>query len=227
MKSIFLTFFCVIFGVMYGIAQTEPAAPSGNRVTKANQDIQDLKSGALIVRLATEHRKISKLQELLAVENVSSSQKARIEEQIARTIETRDAQNFGLVAGFRNHYNFSEVYFIYDTAFHYLAQDLGAGHLLSDKLEPDPSIRVEQPVYLVRFGSSNATTTTRLEDSLIVMDEEGNDLSDPFPYYSWIFTPKRAIKYNMLNKEQQHTLHMEDLVKKLNKRFWKYYKSVM
>ncbi|MCB0644198.1 MAG: hypothetical protein KDC44_21290, partial [Phaeodactylibacter sp.] len=200
----FLFLLCIHLPFIQG-QSPEPLSKEA-RDKQAIETIQQLKSGALIVRLATEHRKLSTLQEMLDNGESSGSRRARIEEQIDQTIFVRDAQNRGLVAGFRNFYTFSDVYFIYDTAFHQLQQDLGQGYLLNDSLEIDPSIKVEQPVYLVRFGSTDPASTAKIEDGLIIMDTEGKDLSDPFPYYAWIFTPKRALKYNLLNKEEQYRL---------------------
>lgn len=209
-----------------GSAQSSAPLSNEDHSKQAVEAIRQLQSGALIVRLASEQRKLSTLQKMLDDGDLAASRRERIEAQIEETIKVRDAQNRGLVRGFREFYTFSDVFFIYDTAWHYLQEDLGQGYLLNDSLEIDPALKVEQPVFLVRYGSSDPTSTAKIEDGLIIMDTDGQDLRDPFPYYAWIFTPKRAIKYNLLNKEEQYTLHMQDLVKKLNKRLWRFYEKV-
>jgi len=193
----------------------------------AESNINALHEGILVVRLESEAKKIAALQAMLNRDDLSASQKSRAEEQVQATIDQRDAINQGLVEGFREHYGFSEVYFVYDTSFAAVVGGVSSGIFLNDSLEIEPAIELPAGTFFTaRFGSSDAASTTRLEDSLILMDAQGNDLEDPFPYYSWIFTPKQLFKYNLLNNKDKHRLHMIDLVKKLDKRLQKFYDRV-
>lgn len=193
----------------------------------AESNIKALRDGVLVVRLESEAKKVAALEKMLDQEDLSASQKSRAKEQIEETIKQRDAINKGLVEGFREHYDFSEVYFVYDTSFAAVVGGLSSGFFLNDSLEIQPSIELPGGTFFTaRFGNSDAASTTRLEDSLILMDAKGDDLQDPFPYYSWIFTPKQLFKYNLLNNKDKYRLHMIDLVKKLDKRLQKYYEGV-
>ena len=171
---------------------------------RAQQAIVSLHNGALIFRMKSKRNKIEKLEEALATPDLKESDRKRLNKELESTIKERDEYNSEMVAAFGNYYNFSAVYFMYDTSSVVLKDGQKSGFLLNEKLEIDPDITIVQDSFFVIYnGNLDATNSTGME-ALIIMDSQFEQLSNPFPYYIksndfWrslgrFFSPKGAIK---------------------------------
>ncbi len=151
----------------------------GTRVEQATAAIKALKEGVLVVRLRSDQRKIEALTGQLATPNLNEKYRKRLQQLLADTRREKEAENKALVAAFREHFDFTEVFFMYDTASYLLKKGLRAGFFLNDSLQADPHLSIQGRKFrLVRFGSKSGMKQRK---SLIGMDRNFRDLPAPFP----------------------------------------------
>jgi len=195
MKSLLTIFLCL--WAIIGHAQY-------NR-TVAYQQIKDLKTGALVVRLKTNDKSV-----------LAYRQSGRFD--IAdRMVAERAAQNEKIIRSFRNLFDFCPVYFIY--AKH--TEDLKAGKtglFLNDTLAIDTSIHLKENFYLLaEYGSVMANervdeyryrgvyTTQESsnvvgQSALVMIDTTIMQLREPFPFYETVFLDKFDKAVEKLNR---------------------------
>lgn len=172
--------------------------------------IQHLKTGALVVRL---NFKTKAINALLQAGNSNGASEIRYQQELL---------NSTIIKAFRKNFKFCPVYFVsYDSSIA-LVQGRLTGMLLNDNLEPAPSLKLPSDFFLfAEYGMIENTippdkmnpdqeTSTRglMEDALVIRDKEMQLLHDPFPYYV-------------------HTGNWDSRVKKLNKKFDKFYQLSM
>jgi hypothetical protein len=222
-----LTIFCLCSSAFSLCAQSddEPSARDLRRQAAAQQ-IQDLKSGTLIIRLASNYRKIKAMEDLILSETVSASSKKRLEAQLADTKKETNDRNSAIISAFQEEFTFSKVLFMHDTAMVRLKAGAPDHLFLSAEMTPADHIqRPEGPFFLLRIGKTRLEEQSRL-DALVFMDESGEDLKRPFPYYlkintftyliDRIFYPSGAFQKNI-----------ESRVKKLERRLRSFYESAL
>ncbi len=156
---------------------TEEKRPSDRLMARSEafNQIGELRSGVLLVRLATGKNKI----EALTV-------RGRAEE--ADRLKT-DLENMNrtIMRAFKNNYNFSRVEFFYSDDSRKVREGRYEGIFLDDNLQPDSSISIRPlvPVYIAEFGSvSKGTGGSMSFSALVIMDRQFNTLEKPFPYYA-------------------------------------------
>jgi len=161
--------------------------------------INELKKGALVVRLKTEKLLI---EALLKAGNTSMAEKKRLE---------RLAINLNIMKAYRTYYNFSKVYFIYTSSNDSLLNGLRSRIFLDSNLVPDPNIAMTEDFYLIaetdfvynssigfvkedsaRFVSENGSTINR-EAPIVVKNKYGHQLKKPFPYWTDKIPIRKAI----------------------------------
>jgi hypothetical protein len=163
----------------------------------AQEHLQNLKNGALFVRLPTSQYKIKAL--LDRGKNKQANQVAR----------KQHLENMGLHTAFRGAYNYSKVYFFYNLSSEAIMRGDFKGHLLNERLEPDPEIDYMGDYYIAEF---DVIETTGLS-ALVIKNKNFERMEKPFPYYSK--------KYGILPVVQRNRV---DIVKDLNKSLHKNYK---
>ena len=140
--------------------------------------------GVLVIRLSSYRNKINTLERLLKDENISSTKRETLEEELALTIHSRDTSNISLVKAFRQEYKFSDWLIMYDTASASLKKGVQSGIFLNRQLELDPSIHLNDRSYcVVQWKHTEEESSSGLR-SLVVMDREYQQLERPFPYYT-------------------------------------------
>jgi hypothetical protein len=181
---------------------------------KAHTQIVLLKSGALIVRLKTQDRKIE------AYKNSGNTKLAsKLEKELY-------AFNNLLVQSFIKYYNFSKVYFIFPSDYSELLNANNSGYFLNNKMQKDPSIEVnfEDDFFICEYGvvydedildqnnvrTKVVTSTPRLQDALVIKDLELVQLLSPFPTFE-------SIRLKTVEKS----------VENLNKNLHKFYNKVL
>ncbi|MEN0003751.1 MAG: hypothetical protein AAF798_06395 [Bacteroidota bacterium] len=191
----------------------------------ARVQINELKAGTLVVRIPSDARKIYATQKLLESETLSESARERLENQLAETTEESNERANAIMAAFRNEFNFTKVFFMYDYSMKPLLAGEREGLFLAEAQKVDPDLRLgEQPFFVLRLGKAELQGEGRL-DALVFMDAEGKDLYKPFPYYlklntvtyliDQLFYPSKAFAKNILAR-----------VKKLNARLYRFHESV-
>lgn len=171
------------------------------RMVVAGWQINQLKSGALVVRLKTSKKLIDALR--AKGETVLADQK-QLEQ---------DAININTMRAYIDNYTFSKVYFMYSNYSDSLLKGKRSNMFLDTTLAVDPKIVMNEKFYLIaeRDYSYNSSIGFVPEDSARVQIEKGNaikevpiviknkyghQLKGPFPYYAGEkFNQQKKIDY--------------------------------
>jgi len=189
-------------GLTYRINKRSPP-PESERSRKkriANRQIKQLRDGALLVRLKTSAPTIAAMQK-------------RGHMQLAEeTLEQQRVENKSIMQAFRSAYSFSEVKFFFSSDSRKVLKGEYEGIFLNDSLEKDPAIVLNNPknvftCELTKIQEDTAKYFSHYEwvstgnfaskqverfygggqntfYAFVVKDNEFNQLSRPFPYYS-------------------------------------------
>jgi hypothetical protein len=161
---------------------------ASRRRTIAAWQIAQLKEGALVVRLKTNH--------LLVEALLKQGRTQQAEEKRIQTM----AANRNTMRAYMDHYNFSKVYFIYSHSSDSLLKGTRSNIFLDTTLRVNPSIVMTEKFYLIaeRDDAYNSSIGFVPEDSATLVREQGNavremavivknkyghQLKRPFPYY--------------------------------------------
>ncbi|MCI5083896.1 MAG: hypothetical protein MRY78_19520 [Saprospiraceae bacterium] len=209
------------------VAQDTEKSQKEINLAKAKAAIKSLKQGILIVSLTSNHKKIKALQKLANSDQLSEKKRERVRDQLATTLAETAFQNKLIRQAFEDNYTFSEVRYIYDTANVHLDQlETAPPIFLGESLDVDPQLSWEnEDILVARFGLTDGANTARAE-AMMIMDAEMQELPDPFPHAikmttftfvaDKIFAPKEAFEKNINSR-----------VKKLNKKFVRFYEAVL
>lgn len=165
-------FFLLITGLP---GQAKDTGKSPEEVSK--QHIVDLNNGSLTVVLTSDLKKLNELHSLSKSEHLSPVQRDRMSKQYQEVLYERNEFNDSLIRAVENIFTFCPVQFIYD--FQLRAEEPEVNHA-----EAKPFSYQDLPgkEYRLRIGRTKAAEQFGIE-ALIIADDEGNDLEDPFPYY--------------------------------------------
>ncbi len=171
------------------------------RMVVAAWQVNQLKSGALVVRLKTSKKLIDALR--AKGDNVLADQK-QLEQ---------DAININTMRAYINNYTFSKVYFMYSNYSDSLLNGKRSNMFVDTTLAVDPKIVMNEKFYLLaeRDYSYNSSIGFVPEDSARIQIEKGNaikevpiviknkyghQLKGPFPYYAGEkFNQQKKIDY--------------------------------
>lgn len=159
----------------------------------AQASIVDLKErGALVLRLRTDHRKITMLEQTLASKRLTGKERQRHQRMLDNAIKRRDLFNESLRYAFTKTFDFCPVYVMYDTSSTQLKNGTRSGIFLNNQREVDPNITLtEEAVFLVNFKDKSA----QFPYDVLRMRRLEEKLEDPFPYV----IPIRASWLNDVN----------------------------
>ena len=149
--------------------------------------IQQLKKGALVVRLKTNKMAI---EALVKNGNTALAEKKRLETA---------AVNLNTIRAYLTSYKFSKVYFIYSNSSDSLLNGIKENIFLDSSLQVNPSIKLTEDFYLIaeRDHAYNSSIGFIPEDSakfvkengnpvkemaIVVKNKFGHQLKRPFPY---------------------------------------------
>lgn len=168
---------------------------------KAIKNIQKLRKGALLVRLKTRQSTINAFQK-------------RGYKKLAQEVENKQMEkNKKLMNAFTENFNFCEVYFFYSEDSEKVMGQEWEGIFLNDKLEKDASIVLEkdfvltvemgplvaEPSVVDAEGISSHPNTMSYEGTLVIKDNNFEQLKRPFPFYvkaGQKFLEKKVAKLN-------------------------------
>jgi len=194
--------------------------------------IQNLKFGALVVRLQNNKRKIE------AYRKVGNEKAAR--ETIART----QYLNKVVMRSFLDKYDFSKVYFIYAQSSDSLLKGIRQGIFIDTTLKVNTSIVMNETYYLLEEPDYvyNSTIGFVKEDSaklvteagartiyapIVIKNKYGHQLKDPFPFYTNQFNYVKNEIFKVKCPVEISDGVYEDVVLELNKEYsnklWNYY----
>jgi len=188
-------------------------------------NLQAHKNGVLIVRIATNQKKVDYFDKVLNEPDLNEKTKARFQKLKADAVELRNINLTNIIAGFENNYYFSEYRFIYDTDIKQIGQGKTKGVFINaETYELDPSISLPKgkPIFYLRAGDYKY---------------------GPHPYFitgiitnqDFIDVPGRAFKSKVKFKERFGTFAKKEkevlptraveTSKNLNHRLWFYYQK--
>lgn len=150
--------------------------------------INELKNGALVVKLKTNSILINAL-------------KKKGDEKLAEQTRLEAAGiNVNIIRAFRSYYTFSKVYFIYSNAGDSLLNGVRENIFLDSNLLVDPKIKMEEKFYLIAqvdrvYNSSigfvpedsarfytESGTSNNVDSYIVIKNKYGHQLKKPFPY---------------------------------------------
>jgi hypothetical protein len=166
------------------------------RQTVSAWQINQLKRGALVIRLKTNHMLINELKKR---GEIHDAEKARMEQA---------AINLNMMRAFLNNYRFSKVYFIYSNSSDSLLNGTRSGIFVDTTLKVNPAITMKENFYLlgesdfvynssigfVREDSAKYVTErgnpSSMEMPIVLKNKFGHQLKNPFPYTTgrFVFT---------------------------------------
>ena len=149
--------------------------------------VNELKNGALMVRLASNKKTIEILR------------KNKQEDLATQKEQETFAINKGIVRAFSKYYNFSKVYFFYSHSSDTLLKGAREGIFLDTNLSVDPNIKYTEKFYLIAekdYAYSSAigfvpedsakfifeSGTAAKEMGVVTKNKYGHQLKEPFPY---------------------------------------------
>ena len=214
---------------------------------EAKSQINELKNGALLVRLSNGQAKVNALMKL-GDDDRAEKYKMRLREE-----------NLELVRSFRSAYDFSKVYFYYSDQSSKVKNANYQGIFLNDSLEYDSTIQLSSDVYVF-----NAQLTNRHKDSsrfitgyrnrtvgpfqqirepiyeggadngfmaIVLFDDQFNQLQRPFPYYGRYigrYYEKRYDQWILMfpTIATFGGFKLDKSVSILNRKLWRYYNRV-
>lgn len=167
---------------------------------QAGEQINQLKNGALLVRLQTKNKSISALRK-------------NGNDKLADKIETEQkSRNMEIVSAFKAGFNFCPVYFFFsDDSQNIRERQFDKVVFLSKSLLPDTTIKFTKDHFLTaEFGTTDGDTSF---GALIIKSDQLIQLKRPFPYYVRTFgsLPIKRSAYKT--------------VKKMNKKLHQFYGS--
>jgi hypothetical protein len=169
-------------------AQREDIVLQKERKEFAYQSIKELKEGALVVRLKTNHRKIQLLENTLKSSSLKKNQRKRHQAMLDGTIKTRDDFNKAIADIFMDSFSFCSVYLMHDTSTNSLKKGIKSGIFLDSNQVVDPSIKlIESTIFIINYKKKSS----EFPFDVLRMQKLKERLDDPFPYYmqlreSWL-----------------------------------------
>lgn len=248
----FLFFFLVVFS-SWGIAQEDQNYDKFQDRKDSEKDFQDQKSfkkfgkrsvqisawqvqnlkfGAMVVRLQNNKRKIEAYRKV-------GNEKAALE-TIART----QYLNKVVIRSFLKKYDFSKVYFIYAQSSDSLLKGIRQGVFIDSTLKVNPSIVMNENYYLLEEPDYvyNSTIGFVKEDSaklvteagartiyapVVIKNKYGHQLKDPFPFYVNQFNHVKNEIFKVKWPVETSQGVYQDVILELNKEYssklWDYY----
>ncbi len=178
----------MLYWATNSMAQRDDIVLSKDKKEFAFNSIKELKEGALVVRLKTNHRKIKQLENTLKSSKLKKNQRKRYQAMLDGTIKTRDDFNNAISDMFMDSFSFCSVYLMYDSCSRALKNGVRSGIFLGPDKTASPSIQLkEKHVFIINYKKSSSDFPV----DVLRMQKLHERLEDPFPYYlqlreSWV-----------------------------------------
>lgn len=199
--------FTLICIMMIGLIQAQ-------NKTEACHHISELQQGTLLIRLESNQKKISAMENLIA-QAKDSPLKGKTRKDLIALKNLTDENNQLMVEKFTSGYTYSRVLFIYDSDYKDLIEDKDHTKFLNANLEYITESFDPEQSYLARIGTTDVNGGGGVK-SIVIADLNGNDLMKPFPntlkYEGGIFEA-------LFSGELQGLRRAERLSSKLQKKF--------
>lgn len=168
-------------------AQGQPTEESFReaQIRVAREQIQALHDGVLVVRIATNHRKIQILQRLAQ----DHPRNERHRKQLNRALALRDSILYNTMDAYQQHYTFSRILFMPDTAARSLLKDgVTSGIFYNQDGRIDPSIQLDDPHFFLSYLGTPPIASSSGKRSVLIANHHNQVLEAPFPYAAKLYT---------------------------------------
>ena len=229
MKMKILT--CFVFGIFISVSSVGQGFDTGGvydtlgfeaRTELSKEAIIDLKNGVLVMRLKTGNNKLKAMSRVANSSEVDADDRKIFEERIANLKKEIQLENERLIQALKEEYKFTEVLFIADTSAHLLKEKKQSGYFLNEQLNIDPSISLNNQKFFVAYYGAVVSATKNGVDGLVVLDDNLNQLVDPFPHFTGLTTTRKWIERFFNKKEESELFRM--MMHRFNNRLEEYYK---
>lgn len=211
MRSCILLFIVLMLGSSI-FAQRDDIVLTKEKKEYAFNSIKELKDGAMVVRLKTNHRKIEIIERSLRDPNLKKGQRKRQEAILAGTLKARDQFNEAIGTMFLDSFSFCPVYVMYDTCSRALNKGVREGLFLGRDNKIDPTIKIKEAnIFIVNYKKSGA----EFPYDVLKVRKLKEKLDDPFPYYV-------SLRESWVN--QINTPRASRAVRHLNRKFYSFYR---
>ena len=202
--------------------------PEETRLAIVKSALQKLKnkSTTLVVRLPSNHKKMTELERLAKSKSLDPQKAKRMQEVLVTTRAMTPAFNVRLMTSFYENYDFSEILFMHDTASISLKNGATSGIFLNKRIQADPNIKLKTKDYLVLHIDYDGFPEAMNINDFDILDMQFKKLPRPFPQdartgvvlnLGLLFNKDAGMKqFKVMNKMT------EKFNKKLNKAYDKY-----
>lgn len=192
-------------------AQRDDIVLTKEKKEYAFSSIKELKEGAMVVRLKTNHRKLAIIERNLRSPNLTKAQRKRQERILAGTLKARDEFNEAIGTMFVDSFTFCPVYVMYDTCSSALSKGVREGLFLGKDNKIDPSIKIKEAnIFIVNYKENGA----EFPYDVLRVRKLKEKLENPFPYYV-------ALRESWVN--QINTPRASRAVRQLDRKFYQFY----
>ena len=183
---------------------------------KAENAIQQLKEGVLVVKLISDRKKI----EVLNQNVVNNPNNAKARKELERTIQHRQEFNENLIQGLKDEYYFSSVVYMYDFEATKLVQGVRTGIFMNDELQKTDIDLTGKTIFVLGEGKAGESGI----QAFIVHSDNMKPLEKPFPYY---FKRNDFFKVflSIFDSKSSKYRNLGKMAKDMNKAFESFYKS--
>ncbi|TAE78350.1 MAG: hypothetical protein EAY81_12045, partial [Bacteroidetes bacterium] len=136
-------------------------------------------------------------------------------------------RNLRVMREFRKHYTFTPVFFFFDTEVDKVIANAFDGVFLNDNMEPDNSIKLENPAnfFVASFCNDLSNYTQRISYGLFVYDDKMIQLEKPFNVPGQVFglyTSGDPVNYFRTKRQSYINMPFEKMIKKFSARMTRY-----
>lgn len=142
----------------------------------------ELKTNSLIVILRTNEKRLRELGILSRSSDITERQRIGIKTKIEATKRENETINNALISSFREHYHFSQVYFVYDTSLTSLKNGIKSGIFVNENGAVDKSIELTTSNHY--FCNFTLVSTSNESEGLVIYDANIEKVAPPFPTVS-------------------------------------------
>jgi hypothetical protein len=211
MRNYILLFIVLTLGSTV-FAQRDDIVLTKEKKEFAFNSIKELKDGAMVVRLKTNHRKIAIIERNLRSTTLTKGQRKRQAAILTATIKARDEFNDAIASMFLDSFTYCPVYVMYDTCSSALNKGVREGLFLGKEGKIDPSIKIDEAhIFIVNYKESGA----EFPFDVLRVRKLKEKLEDPFPYYI-------ALRESWVN--QVNSPRASRAVQQLNRKLYSFYR---
>ncbi|MEO1714217.1 MAG: hypothetical protein AAFU60_12860 [Bacteroidota bacterium] len=220
----------VVLTVFLIVPFQEMATAQTIRQETAKRNLEQLKNGVLIVRLNTNSKTLEALDFGINNPDASFETRQSLQAQYDQRVHERDSVNNLLLEHFGGEtYNYSPVYFMYDTCTYRLKNKEATGYFMDKNLQLSDSMSIEGKNFFMTYIGRTPQTTGTNTRAFIVKDQFFQIPDPPFPGY---VTFRKGLTKSKSSKKRDKKLSvfkgytMEDVVRKFSDVMnWTYHKA--